>query len=423
MPDYVQMWKDLGMDIDNHDQLCQVLPTAFGDVYLSQENRPEAMGFWDFVVSEIHGIRPSELIEAQKKGRKVFGTFCVYVPDEVVIAANGIVTGLCGGSQFWVPGGEKVLPRSTCPLIKASVGARLDRTCPFFRIADMYVGETTCDGKKKAYEILGKDVPMYIMDVPQMKREKDVAKWADEIAEFARKVEEFTGNTITVENLNEAIRTVNEKRRAMARVFAATKGENLPISGKDRLLMTQIAFFDDPKRCAEMCNKLADELDERNRKGVSVFPKGTKRILLTGTPLAIPNWKLHHIIETSGAAVVCEEMCTGTRYFENLVDETQTTLTGQFRALSERYMKNNCACFTPNPGRIEDILRLAKEYQVDGVIDVNLKFCCLYDTERYSVENACKEAGVRFLGLETDYTDSDAEQLKTRIGAFLELMR
>lgn len=422
MSDYVQMWKDLGMDLETHDQLCQVLPTAFGDVYLSQENRPEAMGFWDFVVSEIHGIRPKELIEAQKNGQKVFGTFCVYVPDEVVIAANGIVTGLCGGSQFWVPGGEKVLPRSTCPLIKASVGARLDRTCPFFRIADMYVGETTCDGKKKAYEILGKDVPMYVMDVPQMKREKDIVKWADEIAEFAKKVEEFTGNQITVEKLNEAIRTVNEKRRAMARVFAATKGENIPISGKDRLLMTQIAFFDDPKRCAEMCNKLADELEQRNRDSVSVFPKGTKRILLTGTPLAIPNWKLHHVIETSGAAVVCEEMCTGTRYFENLVDESQTTLEGQFRALSERYMKNNCACFTPNPGRIADILRLAKEYQADGVIDVNLKFCCLYDTERYSVENACKEAGIRFLGLETDYTDSDAEQLKTRVGAFLELM-
>jgi len=209
----------------------------------------------------------------------------------------------------------------------------------------------------------------------------------------------------------------------MARVFAATKGENIPVSGKDRLLMTQIAFFDDPVRCAEMCNKLADELEQRNKDNVSVFPKGTKRILLTGTPLAIPNWKLHHVIETSGAAVVCEEMCTGTRYFENLVDETQTTLDGQFRALSERYMKNNCACFTPNPGRIEDVLRLAKEYRADGVIDVNLKFCCLYDTERYALENACKEAGIRFLGLETDYTDSDAEQLKTRIGAFLELMR
>ncbi len=422
MSDYVKMWENLGMDLETHDQLCQVLPTAFGDVYLSQENRPEGMGFWDFVVSEIHGIRPSELIEAQKNGQKVFGTFCVYVPDEVVIAANGIVTGLCGGSQFWVPGGEKVLPKNTCPLIKASVGARLDRTCPFFRIADMYVGETTCDGKKKAYEILAEDVPVHVMDMPQMKRTEDYDKWAHEIELFAGVAEEQTGNKVTPEKLAEAIKIINNKRKALKRVYDARKADKLPISGKDALLMMQIAFFDDPVRCAEMCNKLADELDQRIKDGVSVFPEGTKRILLTGTPLAIPNWKLHHIIETSGAAVVCEEMCTGTRYFENLVDETQTTLEGQYKSLADRYMKNNCACFTPNEGRIDDIIRLAKEYKADGVIDVNLKFCSIYDTEGFFDERALKEAGIPVLGIETDYTDSDAEQLKTRIEAFIEML-
>ena len=374
------------------------------------------------VVADIHGIRPAELIEAQKKGQKVFGTFCVYVPDEVVIAADGIVTGLCGGSQFWVPGGEKVLPKSTCPLIKASVGARLERTCPFFRIADMYVGETTCDGKKKAWEILGQDVPMHIMDMPQMKRPQDVKKWEGEIREFARIVEEFTGNAITPEKLGEAIHIINEKRKALARLYEARKAKNIPISGRDALLVMQIAFFDDPVRCAQMTNKLADELEQRIADGVSVFPAGTKRILLSGTPMAIPNWKLHHIIETSGAAVVCEETCTGTRYFENLVDETKTTLEEQYAAIAERYMGVNCACFTPNTGRVDDILRLAKEYDVDGVIDVNLKFCCLYDTEGYTVEKALKDAGIPVLGIETDYTDADAEQLRTRIQAFVEML-
>ena len=115
-------------------------------------------------------------------------------------------------------------------------------------------------------------------------------------------------------------------------------------------------------------------------------------------------------------------MCTGTRYFENLVDESQTTLDGQFMALSERYMKTNCACFTPNTGRIDDLLRLAKEYQVDGVIDCSLKFCCLYDTEKYSVSRALKEAGIPVLSLETDYEDADAGQLRTRIGAFIEML-
>ncbi|MBR4878198.1 MAG: 2-hydroxyacyl-CoA dehydratase [Clostridia bacterium] len=422
MADYRKMWEDLGMDLETHDQLCAVLPTAFGDVYLSQENRPEGMGFWDMVVADVHGIRPAELIEAQKNGQKVFGTFCVYVPDEVIIAANGIVTGLCGGSQFWVPDGEAVLPKSTCPLIKASVGARLGKTCPFFRIADMYVGETTCDGKKKAWEILAQDVPLHVMDVPQMKRPKDIEKWGEEIKEFVKVVEDFTGNKITAENLKEAIHTINEKRKGLARVYEARKAENIPISGRDALLVSQIAFFDDPKRCAMMTNKLADELEERIKNGVSVFPAGTKRIMLTGTPMAIPNWKLHQIIETSGAAVVCEETCTGTRYFENLVDETKDNLDDMIKAIADRYMGIHCACFTPNTERVDDIVRLAKEYKVDGVIDVNLKFCTLYDVEGYTVEKALKEAGIPVLGIETDYADSDAEQLKTRIQAFVELL-
>ncbi len=422
MADYKEMWKNLDMNLELHDQLCEVLPVAFGDVYLTQENRPESMDYYNFVVSEIHGVRPAELIEHQKKGGKVLGTFCVYVPDEVVFAADAIATGLCGGSQFWVPGGEKVLPTSTCPLIKASVGARLDKTCPFFRIADMYVGETTCDGKKKAWEILAEDVPVHVMDLPQMKRPKDIAAWADEIKIFLSKVEELTGNKVTPEKLAASIKLINDKRRALERLYAFRKNEKLPISGKDVLLISQIAFYDDPTRFTSMTNKLCDELEKRVEENVSVFPAGTKRIMLTGTPLAIPNWKLHHIVETSGAAVVVEEMCTGTRYFENMVDETKSTLDEQVAALADRYMGINCACFTPNEGRVEDILRLAEEYDVDGIIDVNLKFCSLYDTEGYKVERAIKEAGIPVLGIETDYTDQDAEQLKTRIGAFIEML-
>ena len=422
MADYRKMWESLGMDLETHDQLCEVLPQAFGDIFLSQENRPEAMDYYNFVIAEIHGVRPQELIKAQEEGKKVFGTFCVYVPDELIFAANAIATGLCGGSQFWVPGGEKVLPTNTCPLIKASVGARLDRTCPFFRIADMYIGETTCDGKKKAWEILGEDVPVHVMDLPQMKREKDIKAWAEEIKELKKVIEEFTGNKVTAESLSEIIKLINNKRKALSRLYECRKADKVPISGRDALVISQIAFYDDPARFTQMTNKLCDELEQRIKDGVSVVKEGTKRILLTGTPLAVPNWKLHNIIETSGAVVVCEEMCTGTRYFENLVDETKTTIDEQIDALANRYMGINCACFTPNTGRIDDIIRLAKEYKVDGVIDVNLKFCSLYDVEGYTVERALKEACIPVMGIETDYTDNDAEQLRTRIGAFIEMI-
>lgn len=423
MADYKKMWEDLGMDIEKHDMLCEVLPMAFGDVYLSQENRPEGMDYFNMVVADIHGIRPNELVEFQKNGGKVVGSFCIHVPDEVVIAGGAIATGLCSGSQFWVPGGEKVLPTATCPLIKASLGARFDRTCPFFSLADLFVGETTCDGKKKAWEILAEDAPMYIMDIPQMKRPEDFEKWNKEIRNYMAEIERLTGNTITVETLKNAIMTLNNKRRALQRLNEFRKEPLVPISGRDVLLIHQIAFYDDPVRFTTMVNKLCDELDERVKNKVSVYKEGTKRILLTGTPLSIPNWKIHQIIETTGGAVVCEEMCTGIRYSEALVDESGETIDEMVNNLTQRYLGHiNCACFTPNNARIDDIIRLAKEFKADGVIDLNLKFCSIYDTEGFFVERKLKNEHIPVLGIETDYTDEDAEQLKTRIGAFIEML-
>ncbi|NLA70056.1 MAG: 2-hydroxyacyl-CoA dehydratase, partial [Clostridiales bacterium] len=219
MADNHKMWTDLGMDVELHDQLCEVLPTAVGDVFMSQKNRPEKMDFFDMVLADVHGIRPAELVEFRKDGGKVFGTFCTFVPDEVIFAAGGIATGLCAGSQFWVPGGEKYLPANTCPLVKAMLGARFEKTCPFYRLADMYIGENTCDGKKKAYEILGTDIPIHVMDLPQMKRPKDIDKWADEIKDLLAVVEETTGNKVTAESLAEWIKVINLKRAALERLY------------------------------------------------------------------------------------------------------------------------------------------------------------------------------------------------------------
>ena len=105
--DYRAMWESLGMDVKTHDLLCEALPGMFGSVYLSQDNRPEGMDYFYSVVAAIHGLRPAELVEHKKNGGKVVGTFCIRVPDEIPIAAGAIATGLCSGSQFWVPGGRK----------------------------------------------------------------------------------------------------------------------------------------------------------------------------------------------------------------------------------------------------------------------------------------------------------------------------
>lgn len=423
MADYRELWERLGMDLEKHDALCAVLPELYGGVYLSQQNRPEGMNYYNFVISEVHGLRIQELDNHKKEGGKVIGTFCVFVPDELILAAGAVGVGLCGGSQFWIEDGEKVLPRNICPLVKAFVGAKVSGTCPYFQSCDMLVGETTCDGKKKAWEILDEYVPVHVMDLPQMKRAKDYTKWAEEIEDLKAQLEELTGNKITEEKLTAAIKLCNRKRAALKRLYDARKALNVPISGKDALLISQIAFYDDPERFIEMTNKLCDELEEKIGKGEGVSSKSAPRLLITGTPMAIPNWKMHHIIEESGAVVVCEETCTGTRYFENAVDESQTTMEGMIKAMADRYLSINCACFTPNTGRVEDIIRYAKEYNADGVIYYNLQFCHTYNIEYRNVEKALKEAGIPVLFIETDYSNDDTGQLKTRIEAFMEMLK
>ena len=418
-----QMWTDLGIDLERHDVLLNALGPIYQEIYLSQQNRPKGMGFFDTVVGDIHGIRVRELREQAMNGSKVVATYCVFVPEELVWAADAIPVGLCAGTQFSVPIAEEVLPRNTCALIKSSFGFKLGRLCPYVQTSHLIVGETTCDGKKKMFEILAEYQPVYVMEVPNKKTDSSRQLWLSEVTAFKEVIEKLTGNEITADKLREATRLVNERRRALKRLSNLRQASPVPISGKDALLVTQVSFYDDVTRCIQQVTALCDEVESRVAAGQGVFPAGAPRILISGSPMAIPNWKLHHILETAGAAVVCEESCTGTRFFDDLVAEDGGTVEEQLEAIASRYMQIHCACFTPNNERLDDIVRLAREYQVDGVVHYNLQFCHTYANEAVRVEKTLDEAGIPLLRIETDYSDEDVGQLRTRVDAFLEMLR
>jgi len=151
---YPELWQELGMDVPRFDKARQMLGSAYASIYLSQQNRPAGMAYFDNMVAEIHGGRVQELMAAKKEGRPVVGTFCVYIPEEVVVAAGGICVGLCGGSQGSIPDAEKILPRNICPMVKSAYGFKAGKICPYFQAVDFVYGETTCDAKKKTWEIL-----------------------------------------------------------------------------------------------------------------------------------------------------------------------------------------------------------------------------------------------------------------------------
>jgi benzoyl-CoA reductase/2-hydroxyglutaryl-CoA dehydratase subunit BcrC/BadD/HgdB len=380
------------------------------------------MEYFDFVVNEIHGLRIQELQEHKKSGGKVIGAFCVFVPEEIVRAAGGICIGLCSGIEIGTAEAEKVLPRNICPLIKSFMGFKLAKVCPYFESCDMVVGETTCDGKKKAFEILNDYVPVHVMETPQTKKERDSALWLEEVKDFARLVQEHTGQNITASSLANSIREVNEKRRALLRLAELRKNDPAPISGKDSLLIEQIAMYDDVSRFTAKVNELCDELEQKVRVQEGVFPAGTPRVIVTGTPMAIPNWKVPHIIETSGAVIVAEELCTGLRYFENEVSEGAGDVESMLKNIAGRYLGINCAVFTPNTGRVERLVELVKDYKADGVIHCALSFCDPYAVEANRVEKVLKEENIPLLKIETGYDQEDAGQLKTRVEAFIEML-
>jgi benzoyl-CoA reductase/2-hydroxyglutaryl-CoA dehydratase subunit BcrC/BadD/HgdB len=421
MADYTTMWTELGLDLERHDQLLQLLGQVYTDLYLSQAGRPAGMGYFDFVISEVHGLRVQELQEHKARGGTVVGTFCVFVPEELILAAGGVCVGLCAGTDFPASDADAILPRNICPLIRSAVGFKLGRLCPYVESCDLVVGETTCDGKKKTWEILGQQVPIHVMELPQKVSSRGNGMWRGEIAAFAQRLEELSGRPLTSEALAGGISAVNGKRAALARLYELRKTNPVPISGKDALLISQIAFYDDVGRFTQSVNTLCDELEARVQAGDGLLP-GNKRILISGTPMAIPNWKLHHIVETSGGVVVCEESCTGTRYFEGQVEPAAATLDSQLDALAARYVDIPCACFTPNEARLDNVVRYAREWHADGVIDYTLPFCHCYNVEHELLRQRLRREGIPLLHIESDYSMSDFGQLATRVKAFIETL-
>jgi benzoyl-CoA reductase/2-hydroxyglutaryl-CoA dehydratase subunit BcrC/BadD/HgdB len=419
--EYEQMWQGLGLDLGAHDALLGILGKGYQDIFLSQTDRPGGMDYFNFVMSEVHGLRIKELLDGKKEGHKVIGSFCVFVPEEIVRAADATMVGLCAGAEFATDEVEKVLPRNTCALIKSAFGFKLGKVCPYIESSDMIVGENTCDGKKKSYEILDTLVPnLYVMDLPQMKSEAGRSLLRAEYDKFKKAVEDLTGVTIDVPRLKKGMEIVNNKRKAIERLSELRKADPVPISGLDALLINQVFFYDDPIRFTDSVNKICDELEVRVREGKGVSQKGKPRILLSGCPMAVPNWKLPWVIESSGAVIVGEESCVGARGTRNRTDDSGTTVDELMEAIVDRYFKIDCAVFTPNPDRLGHVKEMSRDFRADGVIHYGLQFCQPYQIESLPVEKALEESGMPTLRVDTDYSMEDVEQLKTRVEAFIE---
>ena len=363
----------------------------------------------------------SDIAQAKANGRKVIGYYCLFSPVEIALAAGAIPVSLCGSKDDPIEEAEKVLPRNLCPLIKSSYGSAATDTCPFFRLSDLVVGETTCDGKKKMFELLGQFRPLYILQLPQSQDSgATLPFWYQEVKRFKERMEEETGERITDEALSAAIHLTNEERMTKKSLMDLAKTKPSPITGREILAIThKISFFMDKRKGINLIREFIEEIQERARQGINSFYPKAPRILLSGVPVGIDSDKVIRLIERAGANVVCFESCGGYKSV-SLIDETKDPL----QAIAEKYLATPCSIMSPNPGRYELLAELIEGFSVDGVVDLTWQACHTYNVESYSIGKFVEEKfGLPFLHLETDYSESDTEQLRVRIEAFLEMVR
>jgi len=356
--------------------------------------------------------------QEKDKGRKVVGIYCEYAPREVILAAGAVPTCLCSVTQEMATIAEEDLPANLCPIIKASYGFIKTGRCPFFEASDAIIAETTCDGKKKMWEMIMDRHPTFILELTQ-KPESETAfqHWFEEVRKMKAFLEETLGVDITDDSLREAIRTMNRWRDRLMGLNEFSMSDPVYIKGGERVLVNQRVAASPVQ--TYLLDEVYAELESRRSSGNPAAPAGAPRILLTGVPVGLTVTKIFQLIEDSGGVVVVQESCTGVKPLYENVSEHGDPL----EAIARKYFNLPCSCFTPNEERFVLLDRLVDAFKVDGIVDLVWMACHTYNVESFQVRQWAKRIDRPFLKVETDFSPSDTEQLRTRIESFLEMVR
>jgi len=355
--------------------------------------------------------------DAKETGQKVVGVYCAFCPQELVLAAGAIPVSLCGTSEKPIPAAEEVLPRNLCPLIKSSYGFAATDTCPFFHFSDLVVGETTCDGKKKMFELLQNIKPVHVMQLPHLSEvAASTELWIKELRRLRSYLEEQLNTEISDNAIWAAIEQINRETLATKAICDLNQMDPPLLSGLELLTVTFSRHFSNDR--ADMLGKLED-LEGQARGSEIVASAGRPRVLLTGCPVGIGSEKVIRLVEEAGGAVVAMENCSGYKTLELLCE---TGGDDPIVALAHKYMRIPCSCMSPNRYRFDLIEKMITDFTIDAVIDLTWQACHTYNIEAYSTGKLAREKEIPFLHLESDYSASDVENIKIRIEALLEMV-
>lgn len=360
-----------------------------------------------------------EIKEYKEKGVPVVGMYCAYFPTELAMAIGAIPVGLCSTSEETVAAAERELPKSICPLVKSSYGFAVEDKCPFFHFSDLVIGETTCDGKKKMYELMAEFKPIFVMELPNSQSEAGLRFWRSEIVRTKEYFEEFFGVVITDEMLREAIRLGNRIRTSLKNLCGVMRLDPAPVFGMDiQKIVTGSKYRFDFASTPEVVDAVTERILEEYQEGKHL--EWRPRILITGCPIGGDTLKVIGAVEDNGGVVVAVENCSGVKTLDQMIDEEDPDLCG---AIARRYLATGCSIMTPNDNRIELLGRIIEEYRVDGVVEMILSGCHATGAESVYIRKFVKEEkGIPYLAIDTNYSAADTGQIVTRVTALLEMI-
>lgn len=363
------------------------------------------------------------LVQVTKKresGAKVVGAYCSYAPVELIWAMGGVPAVLCAFSNAPIAKAEETLPANLCPLIKSSFGFIELKTCPFFELTDAVVGETTCDGKKKMFELIEQHRPLYVMDLPQCpKNEGAVEYWKHSVTGFKEFLESEFATTIADSAIEESIRASNLKNSLVEQIFAFGAHKPSVITWQEMYEVSTYAMVSNGAETIAKLQEIITTLTERRDKGLFTSHENAKRVLITGCPIGGDVLKVLKLVDEEGATIVGLDSCTGLKPYTGRIEEGSGD---PLKAIAKRYLEIPCACMTPNSGRTDTLNKQVALLKPDLVIDLVLQACHTYNVEAVKIESHVRnDLGVNYLKVVTDFSSQDLGQLKTRIGAALEM--
>ncbi len=394
---------------EEEQKLQESVLRSFG----SRAGRPAGLERFEQMV-----LRPSDFVG----DGPLVGTFCNFVPEEIVEAAGAVPVRLCTGSIVAQSIAEQVLPRDACPVARASFGAVVGGLGMAPHVKALVL-PAACDAKRRLGELLRDHVPVIALSIPgRSDHRTELGYWLSELGRLAQKLAEITGQTPTRARLRDAIMRRRAVQDAFRELERARRDSPHVLTGSDLAMVAAASFHADPLRWADACGQLAAEVREAGRDGP--LTDGAIPLVMTGAPLLWPAWKLYRVIEEVGASVVADTLCSATQRLYDPVQVDDWSRSGMMRALALRYFSASlCPCFVDSTAHADRVIELAREWQAAGVVAHNLRLCQLFQIQSARLRHILRDEGIPFLAIDTELGPEDVEQIRVRVEAFLEMVK